>query len=175
MTIILDFDDVLFDTRKFKICLAEIFEKYKIDFHKYYNKAKEPQGAYSLKKHLLLVKKENKKIDIKKIEKDINKINFNAFLFPDAIKFLKKFKNHNLILLSWGEKKFQQTKIYGLGRNFVFLFDKVIIGPEEKAKVLRRILNLYTSKPVIFIDNNPQERKKIRDNFKDIILCKQLF
>ena len=114
MTIILDFDDVLFDTRKFKTCLAEIFEKHTIDFHKYYNKAKEPCGAYSLKKHLLLIKKENKKIDIKKIEKDINKINFKAFLFSDTLNFLKKFKNHDLILLSWGEKKFQQTKIYGV-------------------------------------------------------------
>lgn len=177
MTIILDFDETLFDTTRFKKALAAIFKKHGADFWGTYNEAKKPRGIYSLKKHFALIQN----VDIKKIEKDIDKINFKEFLFPNTLNFLRKFKDHDLILLSWGEKNFQKRKIYGLGSDFISLFDKVIVGSVEKVKVLRKILKLYKSKPVIFIDNNPQELKKIKDNFKDIILaksiksCRQLF
>ena len=60
MTIILDFDDVLFDTASFKKALAKIFEKHKVDFWKTYNRAKNLKGFFSLESHLALVKKENK-------------------------------------------------------------------------------------------------------------------
>lgn len=157
MTIILDFDDVLFDTASFKKALAKIFEKHKADFWKTYEQAKKSKGVYS----------------IKKFGEDINKIDFKQFLFPDVLKFLKTFKKDNdIILLSWGEKKFQEKKIYGLGQEFISLFDKIITGPTEKADVLSKLLNIYKSRPVVFIDNSPQELKKIKDNFKDIVLVK---
>ena len=173
MLIILDFDDVLFDnTVGFKKALAKIFRKHKADFWEIYSKIRTAKGGYSPKKHLALLKKRNKEIDIEGIEKDIDKINIKQFLFPDVLNFLKTFKKHNLILISWGEKKFQDRKIYGLGKSFISLFDEVITGPVEKAKVLDKILKSYKSKPVVFIDDNPQELKKIRDNFKDVILIK---
>lgn len=175
MIIILDFDDTLFDTARFKKALAEIFKKYKADFWETYNRAKNLKGIFSLGSHLALVKKEIDGIDIKKLKKDIDKLfeNLKQFLFPDVLDFLKTFKKDNdLILLSWGEKKFQEKKIYGLGQNFTSLFDKIITGPTEKAKVLRKILKLYKSRPVVFIDNSPQELKKNKDNFKDIVLVK---
>lgn len=168
MTIILDFDETLFNTARFKKALAAIFKKHGTDFRGTYNEAKKPRGIYSLKKHFTLIQN----ADIKKIEKDIRKINFKQFLFPNALNFLRKLKDHDLILLSWGEKGLQKRKIYGLGSDFVSLFDKVIVGPAEKAKVLRKILKLYKSRPVIFIDNDPQELKKIKDNFKDVILVR---
>lgn len=168
MTIILDFDETLFDTVRFKRALAAIFKKYKIDFWRTYEQAKKPKDVYSLKRHFALIQK----VDVKRIKKDIDKINFKKFLFPDVLNFLKTFKKHNLILLSWGDKKFQRKKIYGLGQNFISLFDKVITGPVEKAKVLDKILKSYKSKPVVFIDDSPQELKKIRDNFKDVILIR---
>lgn len=174
MTIILDFDDVLFDTARFKEVLAVIFKKYKIDYKKNYNQARISKGVYSLKKRLKLAKKENKEADIKKLKKDLDKlfVNLQQFLFPDVLDFLKTFKKHNLILLSWGDKKFQKRKIYGLGQEFVSLFDKIITGPVEKAEILGKILKTYKSRPVIFIDNSPQELEKIRKRFKDVILIK---
>lgn len=184
MLIILDFDDILFDnTGGLKKALARIFKKHKADFWEIYSKIRTMKGGYSPKKHLALLKKKNKEIDIEEIKRDINKINFKQFLFPDVIKFLKTFKknNNNIILLSWGDKEFQKRKIYGLGKEFVSFFDKIIAGPVEKTEVVKKILKSYKSRPVIFIDDKPQELKKIKDNFKDIILvksiksCKQLF
>lgn len=167
MLIILDFDDTLFNTTAFKKELAAIFKKHGADFWRIYEQAKKPDGIYSLKKHFALIPG----VDIKKIEKDIHKINFKRFLFPNTLNFLKKFKKHDLILLSRGDKEFQKIKIYGLGKEFVSFFDKIIPGPEEKAKVLKKILKLYKNRPVVFIDNSPQELKKIKDNFKNINLC----
>lgn len=174
MTIILDFDDVLFDAAHFKKALAAIFKKHKVDFWETYNRAKNLKGVFSLGSHLALVKKENKRVDIEKIEKDIDELfeKLQDFLFHDVIKFLKKFRDEDLILLSWGEKRFQKKKIYSLGAAFVSLFDKIVIGPVEKAKALDKILKLYRSKPVIFIDNSLQELESIRGKFKDIILIR---
>lgn len=69
MTIILDLDDVLFDTLNFKKSLARIFKKFGADFYGTYDNAHSENGTYSLKRHLILIKKENKKIDIKKSRK----------------------------------------------------------------------------------------------------------
>lgn len=127
MLIILDFDDTLFDTARFKKALCE----------------------------------------------DIDKINFKKFIFPDVIKFLKTFKkDNNLILLSWGNEQFQKRKIYGLGQEFVSLFDKIITGPTEKAKVLKKILKSYKSRPVVFIDDKVKELQSIENDFKDVILIR---
>ncbi len=174
MTIILDFDDTLFDNAAgLKQTLARIFKKHGADFWEIYSKIRTAKGGYSPKKHLALLKKKNKESDIEGIKKDINKIDFKKFLFPGVIKFLKTFrKDNNLILLSWGEKSFNEKKIYGVGEKFVSLFDKIIIGTTEKAKVLDKILKIYKTKPVVFIDDKPQELKKIKDNFKDVILIK---
>lgn len=159
MTIILDFDDVLFDTARFKKTLARILKKHKIDFWKTYKKTKGTKGIY--------------KISVKNIEQDIDKINFKEFLFPDVIKFLKTLrKSNDLILLSWGNEQFQKRKIYGLGQEFVSLFDKIITGPTEKAKVFKKILKSYKSRPVVFIDDKAKELQGIKDNFEDVILIK---
>jgi FMN phosphatase YigB (HAD superfamily) len=175
MTIILDFDDVLFDnTAGLKQALAKIFKKHKADFWGIYSKIRTAKGGYSLKKHFVLLKRKNKAIDIKGIKEDTGKLLLNTrqFLFPDVLDFLKAFKKHTLILLSWGDKKFQKRKIYGLGQEFVSLFDKIITGPTEKAKVLSKILKLYESRPVVFIDNDIQELESIKSGFKDIVLIR---
>lgn len=177
MLIILDFDDVLFDNAAgLKQVLEKIFKNHGVDFWEIYSKIRTAKGGYSPRKHLTLLKKRNKEIDIEEIEKDINKINFKKFLFPDVLKFLKTFKKDNdIILLSWGEKRFNTKKIYGVGSDFISLFDKIIIGPTEKAKVVDKILKSYKSRPVVFVDDKPQELEKIRKRFKDIILIKKVW
>ena len=175
MTIILDFDDVLFDnTVGLKQALAKIFKKHKADFWGIYSKIRTAKGGYSLKKHFVLLKRKNRAIDIEGIKEDTGKLLLNTrqFLFPDVLDFLKTFKKHNLILLSWGDKKFQKRKIYGLGQEFTSLFDKIITGPVEKTKVLKKLLKLYKSRPVVFIDDKVKELQSIENNFKDVILIR---
>lgn len=52
------------------------------------------------------------------------------------------------------------------------MFDKIIIGPIEKDKIVNKLLNLYKSRSIVFIDNNPQELERIRKRFKDIVLIR---
>lgn len=175
MTIILDFDDVLFDNAAgLKQALAKIFKKHKADFWEIYSKIRTARGGYSLKKHFVLLKKKNRAIDIEGIKEDTGKLLLNTrqFLFPDVLDFLKTFKKHNLILLSWGDKNFQKRKIYGLGKSFISLFDKIITGPTEKTKVFKKLLKLYKSRPVVFIDDKVKELQSIENNFKDVILIR---
>ncbi len=174
MTIILDFDDVLFNTARFKEELAMLFKEHKVDFWGTYNRVKKPRSIFSLESYLALAKKENKRVDVKGLEKNIDGLfkNLNQFVFPDVVDFLKNFQNHDLILISWGEKKFQDRKIYSLGKEFISFFDKVITGPTKKAEILDKILKSYKSRPVVFIDDKLEELKEIKKGFKDVILIR---
>lgn len=176
MIIILDFDNTLFDTVSFKKALANIFEKYKIDFQDTYSRAKNLKGIFSLESYLALIKKENKEVDIKILKKNIKKLfeNLQRFLFSDVIDFLKAVKGNELIILSLGEKRFQKKKIYGLGQEFTSLFDKIIAKPTEKTKAFNKILKLYKSRPVIFVDNYPRELEEIGKKFKHVILIRMI-
>ena len=172
MIIILDFDDVLFNTLRFKKELAIIFQRYKLDFQKIYNTIKSNKNIFSLEKCLNLAQKENKNIDIKKLNKSIDRLfeNLNQFLYSDTLDFLNSVQDYNLILLSWGEEKFQKRKIYGLGKEFTSFFNKIITGPLEKNKVLDKILKSCKDKSIVFIDDKISELEKIRTRFKNVIL-----
>lgn len=174
MIIVLDFDDVLFDTFSFKKELAVIFQKHKLDFWEIYNKIKYDRDIFSLEKSFNLAQKENNNVDIKKLTKSIDKLfkNLNQFLYSDTYTFLQSFQRHNLIILSWGNTEFQKRKIYGLGKEFTSFFDEIIAGPIEKFKILDKIIQLYKDRPIVFIDDKIKELKKVRENFKNVILIR---
>jgi len=148
MKIFIDFDDVLFYSKKFIQDEKKIFRKYKISekiFQKhYYQYRKDKKGnlirIYDLKKQLRGIKKE-KKMDIEPIRKELEAFlkNTRKYIFNDVENFLKKFEKKNLFIISYSKTDFQKNKIKNSGISKYF--KKIIITDEKKFKVLKRIID----------------------------------
>ena len=158
--IILDFDRTLFNTDNFLIKIKYIFKKMGIAEKKFTTSYKKIK-PYNLKKHLKRLNLENKNI--------LN--NFNTlfknsyrFLYPDAIDFLKFLikKKKKIILLTYGDKNFQNNKIEN--SNIKKLFNKIYITSKnhDKENIYKNILAKNKNKKVIIIDD-------LKENTKDIV------
>jgi len=153
MKIFIDFDDVLFYSKKFIQDEKKIFRKYKISekiFQKhYYQYRKDKKGnlirIYNLKKQLRGIKKE-KKMDIEPIRKELEVFlkDTGKYIFNDVENFLKKFEKKNLFIISYSKTDFQKNKIKNSG--IPKYFKKIIITDEEKFKALKRIIDTEKTK-----------------------------
>lgn len=148
MKIYIDFDGTLYNTTKLNENFINIFNKYNID-KEYIKKLMNNHKNYDILANKLT--KENN-ID-KAIYKDLFNLYSNDLVFKDIIPFLEKYhKKYDLILLTLGNKEYQEKKIKS--SNLRKYFKNIIITDKDKSK-----LNIdYTN--AIFIDNNPNELKK---------------
>ena len=146
MLIFIDFDDVLFNTKLFKKELIDVFLKNGITkkdfFDSYYDyplKTKKGLQKYDPWNQIKILK-EKKKFNEEKLKKDLAKLlgNLKRFIFPDSRNFLKKFKKKELVLISYGETKFQEIKINS--SNISSYFAKIIIGDKDKAELIKKFL-----------------------------------
>jgi len=153
MKVFIDFDDVLFYSKKFIQDEKKIFRKYKISeelFQKhYYQYRKDKKGnlirIYNLKKQLRGIKKE-KKMDIEPIRKELEVFlkDTGKYIFNDVENFLKKFEKKNLFIISYSKTDFKKNKIKNSG--IPKYFKKIIITDEEKFKALKRIIDTEKTK-----------------------------
>jgi len=90
-------------------------------------------------------------------------------LYYDTNCFLRKWhKKANLILLSYGEAKFQKNKIKAskIGK----YFKKIIITRDiEKSKPFRKVPSLFQRGGIVFVEDNPQALSKTKTSFPQII------
>ena len=150
MKIYIDFDGTLFNNNKHYHKLIKTFKKYNIN-EEYINnltKNKHYKNLDTLAKEIII--KNN--LD-RSIINEINTIYSNNLIYKDTIPFLEKYyKEHELILLTLGTKKYQLKKINST--NISKYFKKIIITNKDKSK-----LNIDYQNS-IYIDNNPLELKK---------------
>lgn len=152
MKIYIDFDGTLYDTTNLYNKFISIFKKYNINkeyidkiMHESYNNDK---TLDSIAKKIIKDNNLNNNILT-----EINTIYSNDLVFKDVIPFLEKYyQKYDLILLTLGNKQYQQKKINS--SNLSKYFKDIIITDKDKSK-----LDIdYTNG--IFIDNNPLELKK---------------
>ena len=159
--IFLDFDDVIFYSKKFIKDYKNIFSRYGVSeeiFKKHYyqyfkNKTGEKVRRYNLTSHLAGIKKELG-INTEKLEKEIIKFieDTSKYIFKDVIFFLKEFKRSDLILISFSKTEFQKIKINN--SKVVNFFKKIIITNGSKStEVLKIIKDNKTKKEHFFIDD----------------------
>lgn len=161
MLVIFDFDDILFDRDSFMKALAESLDFSYEQFIKSYNENFKEKGInYSLKKHLKILGKVDAGIKTDNLFRDLSN-----FLHKEAIESLKKFKskNHDLILLTFGDKDYQSRKIKASGVSKHF--DRVLTT-RDKIKTLNEILP--QDKYAIFINDKECENKEIKKHFPDL-------
>lgn len=176
----IDFDDTLFDTKKFKKELIDVFKKNGISeaqFRESYYARKGGEDVFSPEAQIRMLKKKYN-IDSRRLIFDFNDFirDLSRFLFKDTASFLKKIKSKKnyLILLSYGDAKFQKKKILNSG--IADFFNEIIVTRGIKLAVMEKHELTKISKRVIFIEDHPEQldavMKKISSNNKNELLKK---
>jgi phosphoglycolate phosphatase-like HAD superfamily hydrolase len=178
MKIFIDFDDVLFNTAKFRQVFEELFITAGLtneQFQETYQQArKNEQGidGYNFNKHIKLIG-ELDDVNGTELRKSINTFleSTKKYLFPDVMSFLEKYKDdgHELFLVSFGSDNFQMKKIEGSGiqKNFT----EIKIGQIDKAAEIQVIIeeyNLDMKEPMIFIDDRIEQIEEVKTELPDI-------
>lgn len=179
MTYYIDFDNTIFDTVSFYNDLKKIMHRYGINDY-IIDKYQEVSCYSPLKLINDLIEKN---VVDKSILIDIDKIfdNVEDYLYQDALLFLEKVKpNNKLVLLTYGNKTYQERKINS--SKIKDYFDEIIITDKSKASLELDYQNgifvddntdvlqeLSTRKPSKLIrikrSNNPRSNVVINNNF----------
>ena len=156
MKILIDFDDVIFDTETFKEKhLFGAFEQFGVsagDVKKRYAEYRILLPKFSLSRFINYVIYEHK---VDTDEEKINEIVFTGvhkLVFEFISKLATKFGEDNITLLTFGDREFQERKINGAGVRS--LFAEIIYTEEDKADFVQRYALLHGNEKVIFIDDS---------------------
>ena len=155
MRYIFDFDDVLFNTEKFKehefACMKKIGISHEIALHSY-EKIREAGKLFSLKYFLsdLFVVAEIKGIEIEEIYEDIMGV-CKTLLNKEVFQLIQKLGRENCFIVTHGDREFQMDKIKRTG--IVPLFSEIVIVPGSKKEMVEKICAKYKNEEVFFIDD----------------------
>ena len=165
----IDFDDTLFNTKKFKKELIGIFKKNGVSedqFKEFYYAGGGNKTAFSFERQVGMLKKKYN-ISSRRLILDFNVFigDISCFLFRDTKSFLQKIKNKNnyLILLSYGDVKFQKKKILNSG--IADFFDEIIITEGVKIAIIEKHKQANSSERVIFIEDHPKQLDAVMKKF----------
>lgn len=168
-TFIIDLDNTLLDTEKFA---AEMRRSIKPAISYYYwtktyrivMSTYEAGYNYTPEQHAKIIS-EHTNQPFLKILKGFYKVTheISSFLYVDAIPLLNELREINCktILLTYGNKKFQNTKIQQL--KISKYFDQIIITPKKKSETKLPIKN--NGKDVVFINDNPYEFASLKQKY----------
>ena len=173
MKLVIDFDDTIFDTNRFKReRLFPCLKKYDISaevFEKNYEKYRQNNHIYDIYQHLEFFKKEsNLDIDIESVIYEISN-GLESFVFPEYLNIFKKYGRENIFILTQGDENFQQLKIK---RSEVDKkVEEVLIVDSTKQEKKEDISLLWPNETILFIDDKfknlsfETENKNIRRIF----------
>lgn len=168
MLIIIDFDRTLFDADSFKEELSKIARRYgvpKSTFLKVYKESALKGICFVPNRFLHTLAKSKPGLEINKIEKDYSGLVKNAqkFLFSDAENFLKNLsENNKMVLLTYGDKNFQNKKIKYSG--IKKYFDEIVITTKfDKTNEVKKVIKKYKKEKIIFIDDSADVVERVKE------------
>lgn len=160
MLIFLDFDDVLFHTKKFRKDYFKLFKKNgiskKIFEECYYDPLDNGENRnYSPIGHISRICKrvDFDYINFEKIISDFTSDTKN-YVFSDVVNFLQNFSKNDLYIISFSKTNFQKSKIYNSG--IVEFFSQIEIVNELKGKAIKRVIKKRAgneNEKIYFIDD----------------------
>jgi FMN phosphatase YigB (HAD superfamily) len=176
MKIFIDFDDVLFDTKRFISDIKVVFAKNGISenvFRKYYKDTR-IKGEGIVRKYDPYAQMKRMKaqgLEISKVENEFKNLvrNTRKYIFKDASSFLKKMKKEELHIVSYGDKKFQKEKIINSG--IAGYFKKIMIIEVSKAVAIKKILKRKNvgGEALVFIDDREIFLKDIKKSYPGMV------
>jgi len=157
MKIILDFDYTIFDTAKFRNAIQTMFSGHGVDAELFARSIEESRGTagdWKPDKQLEILESRGMS-KISSMRDGFNSLTNNSqeYLYTDTMPFLKRMsKDHNFVVLSYGQDKFQGMKIRGCREAYKY-FDNILVTHNlSKDKEASEIAN---KEPAIFIEDNP--------------------
>lgn len=184
MKVFIDFDDVIFNTKKFKRDLIRVFlrngvtrQEFDNSYYTFQKRAQEWGQYYDPKKQIKVLKKKFY-IDQKKLEKDIDELmsDLSAYVFPDVYNFISYFPKRDLFLITYGHVRHQLKKIRRCGINKCFR--EILIAKRNKIDVIIETCkehNFKEKEEIIFIDDRPEQLERaegIKRNITTFRICR---
>ena len=176
MKIFIDFDDVIFNTKKFVIDYKKIFRLHEISediYKKYYydyppNKKNSKLKKYISEPHIDKIGKEER-IDVSTLKRDIEVFlgKANKYVFPDD--FFSSFKKGDNYLISYSKNKFLEAKIKNSG--VAKYFKRVIMTDVMKSSPVRDILrsdSIKKDEQLFFLDDRTEQIDDVKKHHKRI-------
>jgi FMN phosphatase YigB (HAD superfamily) len=164
MKIIFDLDYTLLDTMRFNSALAGIF--FQKDFLSDYKKYFKDRGInFNAEEYLIILKSEGKIDDQKEktiklsLEKFIGQV--DNYLFKEATNIVRRLREDGaeLILLTFGNKRWQEIKVSGLSIKKYFkqiIFEDTDKHQSEYLKLLRNI-----QEEILIVNDNARETRNM--------------
>ncbi len=169
-TYIFDFDDTLFDNAKFKKDIFKILKNNKLTKEQILTSYLSVRHDYNFENHIEYIKNNHIKINHKNIKKEFQNINLIDYLFKHTQETLNEIKkDNNLILITYGNIKFQKEKIKKTKIHQFFKKELIFITNTNKIDILKQIPNLEKS---YFLNDKEEENIKIQKEFKKIKVIK---
>lgn len=177
MILFLDFDDTLFNTKRFNQSLGEhlinIYGLADDVFQKTHelvkNKGSYESGYYDFNEHVKMFS-EYTSINSKEVWDNIFKFareNTNKHIFSDVPKFLDEYKNHDnfLVTMTFGGNEYQSCKIKNSGIAHYFK-DVSYTSGEPKSCVIKKYLDKFprVSKSVFLDDRGGWLAEAVKEN-----------
>jgi len=177
---IVDFDDTLFDTYRFKRTRIQVLKKLGVSeelFWQTYREARndaEGNFCYSDNCHAQMLERAGFDKQIMYAALQTVTVRMKEFLFVGAEEFLQYLKGlgQPMVLLSFGDPAFQEMKVKGSGVDKYF--DRLFMVQDTKEHVIRELLGSTNDKEYWFINDKIDETLDLRDKFSNLkIIFKQ--
>ncbi|EKE16455.1 MAG: hypothetical protein ACD_11C00014G0002 [uncultured bacterium] len=171
MIIFIDFDDVLFNTKRFKDDIIGLFLRNGITkeiFDKYYHNPKQDKvlKTYDPWRQLEMIRA-GEGIDTGKMKKELEAFMDDTadYLFEDSLDFMETFNAENIRIVSYGEEIFQARKIAGCGAGS--RCDRVSVTEELKSEVIGKILKEgnFKDEKIFFIEDRIEQIEDVKSKF----------
>ena len=170
---IIDFDDTLFDTQRYKHARLESVKKCGVSadeyWQTYFQARNTPDGVFTYSDHrhaemLALLGYDEKKV-LAALDETSNPIALPGFLFDDTQIFLDTLKAYRetMVLLSLGNPSYQELKTKHSG--VATYFDRSFMVYDTKKHILEELFKEVHATDVWFINDKVQETKELKKAF----------
>jgi len=171
MKFIFDFDDTLFDSKRFKERIYACLEKASISrstAETHYRAVRLTQEPFSLKKFLTDLLPSPSEVEV--VYLDIMRV-CQSFINQELLAVIRRLGRDNCYIVTQGDEEFQNDKIEKSAISMLFAERHIVTGP--KRELVSQICARYKDEDVVFVDNkvdalNDIDREKCQ-NLKTIL------